>query len=391
MKRSEINAALDNAKSRRAEKVLSDFFEEAKTPEEIEQIKNSVLAEIEAYEQEFAQRVKNAAQIYVDDTIDVEVNDIDYAVFKFVPEHNGVYTLKSLSDKDTVAVLFDNELNQIAYNDDGDDGNFCLECELSKGQTYYYGVCVYSDTYFGTFAVNLFANELLCDHENNIVKDSGTLASCKEIGFTAGVYCNDCEKWISGHEVIPMHTDGNNDNLCDICGTIIDEDLFLAVLKTAAIAEINNAKTEANATIADKAIAAINAVTTVENVTAIKTKALTDMAKADEDAAAAKALAEAKTTAIAEINNAKTEANATIAEKAIAEINAAKTVEAVNLIKTTALSDMADNPTEPEDPSKTCGHLCHKSGFIGFIWKIVNFFNIIFGANKTCSCGVAHY
>ncbi len=49
----------------------------------------------------------------------------------------------------------------------------------------------------------------------------------------------------------------------------------------------------------------------------------------------------------------------------------------------------ADN--ELLDPSVECDHNCHKDGISGFIWKIINFFNKLFGLNKTCSCGVAHY
>ena len=50
-----------------------------------------------------------------------------------------------------------------------------------------------------------------------------------------------------------------------------------------------------------------------------------------------------------------------------------------------------DNCGEALDPTKSCTHLCHKTGLIGFIWKIVNFFNKLFRINKTCSCGMAHY
>ena len=46
--------------------------------------------------------------------------------------------------------------------------------------------------------------------------------------------------------------------------------------------------------------------------------------------------------------------------------------------------------TPAVDP-KPCSCNCHKSGFMGFIWKIQNFFNKIFKINKTCACGVAHY
>ncbi len=48
-----------------------------------------------------------------------------------------------------------------------------------------------------------------------------------------------------------------------------------------------------------------------------------------------------------------------------------------------------DTPDEPTD--EACDHLCHKGGFMGFIWKIVQFFWKLFKMNPVCSCGVAHY
>ncbi|MBO5937279.1 MAG: leucine-rich repeat protein, partial [Clostridia bacterium] len=48
-----------------------------------------------------------------------------------------------------------------------------------------------------------------------------------------------------------------------------------------------------------------------------------------------------------------------------------------------------DTPDEPTD--EVCDHLCHKGGFIGFIWKIVKFFSKLFKINPICECGVAHY
>lgn len=43
------------------------------------------------------------------------------------------------------------------------------------------------------------------------------------------------------------------------------------------------------------------------------------------------------------------------------------------------------------EPQKKCSCNCHKSGFMGFIWKIQNFFNMLFKTKKTCKCGVLHY
>lgn len=43
------------------------------------------------------------------------------------------------------------------------------------------------------------------------------------------------------------------------------------------------------------------------------------------------------------------------------------------------------------DKADTCGCNCHKGGFMGFIWKIINFFQKLFKSNQLCKCGVKHY
>ena len=47
-----------------------------------------------------------------------------------------------------------------------------------------------------------------------------------------------------------------------------------------------------------------------------------------------------------------------------------------------------DNDNITDEPSVECDHSCHNGGFL---WKITLFFNKLFGTNKYCSCGVAHY
>ncbi len=46
---------------------------------------------------------------------------------------------------------------------------------------------------------------------------------------------------------------------------------------------------------------------------------------------------------------------------------------------------------ETDNDGDNCSCMCHKSGIMGFIWKILNFFYKMFGMNKTCACGIAHY
>lgn len=46
---------------------------------------------------------------------------------------------------------------------------------------------------------------------------------------------------------------------------------------------------------------------------------------------------------------------------------------------------------KPDDPTSACSHMCHKTGFIGFIWKILRVFFKLFGTNPVCECGISHY
>ena len=41
--------------------------------------------------------------------------------------------------------------------------------------------------------------------------------------------------------------------------------------------------------------------------------------------------------------------------------------------------------------AQNCSHMCHKNGFMGFIWKIVRFFWKLFKMSPVCECGAKHY
>ncbi|MGN1193932.1 MAG: InlB B-repeat-containing protein, partial [Acutalibacteraceae bacterium] len=53
--------------------------------------------------------------------------------------------------------------------------------------------------------------------------------------------------------------------------------------------------------------------------------------------------------------------------------------------------DCAKDIKQNTDPSANCPCICHKTGFMGFIYKIVRVFWKLFRINKTCVCGVEHY
>ena len=46
---------------------------------------------------------------------------------------------------------------------------------------------------------------------------------------------------------------------------------------------------------------------------------------------------------------------------------------------------------EIEEINEKCTHICHKDGFMSFIWKLINFFQKLFGISPVCECGATHY
>ena len=50
-----------------------------------------------------------------------------------------------------------------------------------------------------------------------------------------------------------------------------------------------------------------------------------------------------------------------------------------------------ESTAQEKDPSENCSCNCHKTGFMGFIWKIIRIFLKLFKANPVCACGTAHY
>lgn len=50
-----------------------------------------------------------------------------------------------------------------------------------------------------------------------------------------------------------------------------------------------------------------------------------------------------------------------------------------------------NSKAEAEPTPTNCDCMCHKTGFAGFIYKIMKVFWKLFRINKTCDCGVAHY
>ncbi len=62
-----------------------------------------------------------------------------------------------------------------------------------------------------------------------------------------------------------------------------------------------------------------------------------------------------------------------------------------DLIPATGHTDRDNNNACDNCGTGVCDHMCHKTGFTAFIWKVINFFQKLFGVSPVCECGVAHY
>ncbi len=82
--------------------------------------------------------------INVDETLNIAVQSSSTTYIKFVPETDGFYAFGSNATIDTVGYLYDEDLKQIAYNDDYTDANFYISYYLTAGKTYYWGARYYS-------------------------------------------------------------------------------------------------------------------------------------------------------------------------------------------------------------------------------------------------------
>lgn len=83
------------------------------------------------------------------------------AIFKFIPDEDGYYSFFSSGNDDTYGYIYDENMEQFAYDDDGGNGsNFKVSYEMTAGTVYLLAAKYYSNDRTGLFDVSIFKETL---------------------------------------------------------------------------------------------------------------------------------------------------------------------------------------------------------------------------------------
>lgn len=162
--------------------------------------------------------------IYSGDEIKFDPAEYDgeYAYFRFIPEEDGLYIFESVSGSDSsdpICSLYDSEFEYLETSDDVNGYDFFLAYELTQGETYYFEVLNNDGTAVCTLKLNPAVHTAEDGTEHNLEFVDETYSTCTECGYTAGLYCAECDEYVSGHEEkeLAEHYDDDGDNTCDEC------------------------------------------------------------------------------------------------------------------------------------------------------------------------------
>ncbi len=156
--------------------------------------------------------------------------DGEFAYIKFVPEESGNYIFKSVSDpekSDPACNLYNSNFEQIESSDDVNGYDFFLVYYLEEGETYYFEVFNYLEDVVCSLTLSRAVHTADDGTEHELEFVAETYSTCTEHGYSAGLYCPECDEYVSGHEekeLLDWHPDEDGDDICDDCGEKIDYD-----------------------------------------------------------------------------------------------------------------------------------------------------------------------
>ncbi len=162
------------------------------------------------------------------DKLDFNSSGLDgFAYFRFVPDESGVYIFESVSQDDSsdpVCVLYDSELNELDTYDDTNGFDFFFGYDFEAGETYYFAVLNNAENAVCELNLRRAVHTADDGAVHDLIVTEETSSTCVEHGYTAGLYCPECDEYIWGHEemeLLDWHWDSDGDGMCDDCGAEI--------------------------------------------------------------------------------------------------------------------------------------------------------------------------
>ncbi len=112
----------------------------------------------------FNSLIVNAETFYdtidIGDTKQVTIDNAgDFVFFQFTPQEDMTVVFSTDSEYCTHGGIYNDELDWLDLEGDGDDPDFSVEYDVKYGKTYYFGAEFYDDTQTGSFYVHLAADE----------------------------------------------------------------------------------------------------------------------------------------------------------------------------------------------------------------------------------------
>jgi len=321
-----------------------------------------------------------------------------YKELTFTPEKDGKYVVYSDNggnddEIDPFVYIYDSLGNQIAYDDDNDytwGYNFCCEFEAEAGEVYYLQFCAYDDTV--TYDVTV-VNRAEISHQPTEAEPYVEIAPEANASY----------QWFKAREGEAEITDKNVVNIVE--------------LDTVSTYSASKGWTPANEPAyydadkdfyqffkiyleeGDKLTLDING--TVEEYIAIESDEDYIEFELTTSETNGSYTFEVEYTGVYTVYcygepglTAKATVNGTYLEKIDGATDAALTpdekCEYICIATYDAGRYELSDKVEITDLTPYCTCRCHQTGFMAFLFKIVLFFQKIFGQNKVCWCGVAH-
>ena len=163
------------------------------------------------------------------DGFSLEYSEVtDSMWFRFVADKSGYFLLGSDSadeESDPECILYDSNGEPVAENYDSDGLDFRLYAHLEEGETYFYEVYPYGDSLSGEISFSYLVHTADDGSVHPVDYVEAVYATCSDVGYSDGLFCPECDEYVSGHEELELdaynHTDENLDFVCDDCGEVI--------------------------------------------------------------------------------------------------------------------------------------------------------------------------